>query len=195
VIANVTLTPRPARVSVQTDRGARIRVDGRLVSTPPTEPIDVPAGPHVIRIARAGRQPMTREVTVSRGQELTLRVPLEKTTQRKLVPWVAGVAGVFTVVSLASAVGAIIVDSRASDQHDDLRTIGDQTPEQAADYQGLLDQRRQFTIGAFVGGGAALAIGGLAAAMYWFDSPDDDAAQIAPAVTSTGGGVTIRGRF
>jgi hypothetical protein len=195
VIANVKLQPRPARVIIATEGGSRLRVDGRPTPTSPGETLELPAGHHVLAISRAGRETVTREITVTRGQELTLREPLEKTTQRKFVPWVGGVAGGLAVFAGVSFTAALIVDGRAASQQDDRRATGDQTLDEASLFTSRIEQRRRFLIGGYVAGSAALAIGGLAAAMYWFDAPSDGGVQVAPTMSSTGGGVTLGGSF
>ena len=195
VIANVTLTPKPASVKINTEAGARIRVDGRPIEGGAKDAIELPAGRHVIAISRRGREPIARELIALRGQQLELDEPLEKTTQRKVVPWVAGAAGVLTIFTAASITGAVVFDRRAADQHEAFLTSGDRTLDDAAAYRDTLRRRREFVVGAWVGAGATILVAGTAAALYWLDSPSDEGVRVTPALVSGGGGVTLGGAF
>ena len=189
-VVEVVLQPRPAKVTVTTERGARVRVDGRPVGITPLAAFDLPAGRHVIAISRAGRDSVAREVVVTRGQAVTLREPLEKTTKRKLVPWVVTAGGILGGFAIASGVFALVEHSRASDQLAAIQA-GDQPPSAAQRYADLVDRRDQLTIGMYVTGGAALLVGSAAAALYWFDKPSDDSLR----VTASPGGVSVSGHF
>src|SRR6185436_12944946 len=107
------------------DSGARIRVDGRPAGSGPVADLDLPAGRHVIGITRSGRESIARELTVHRGDVITLREPLEATTRRKAVKWVAAGAGVFAIFSTASVIGAVVYDGRAQDKLDSFAKQGD----------------------------------------------------------------------
>jgi len=190
-VVEVVLQPQPAKVSIATTSGAKIRVDGRPAGTAPlAAPLDVPAGRHVVAISHAGRDAVAREITVTRGQTLAMREPLDKTTKRKLVPWVATGGIALGALAVASGVFALVEDSRASDQLAAIQK-GDQPPSAAARYQLLLDRRDRATTGMYVTGGAALLFGAAAAALYWFDSPSDDSLR----VTALPGGAAVSGHF
>ena len=194
-IAGITLVPRPAKVTVQTEAGARIRIDGRPAGTAPLTGLELPAGRHVMTISRDGRETIARELTVTRGQEVTLREPLRKTTRRKLVPWIVGGAGVLAVITGSSLVAAIVYDGRASDRLGRIETEGDQTPADAAEYRDLVEMRDTLVTGTWITGGAMLLVGGLAAALYWGDTPSDDNVRVVPAVMTGGGSVSLGGWF
>jgi len=191
----VVLKPKPAQVTLATERGARVRVDGRPIGTTPLAAIELGAGRHVIAISRDGREPIAREVVVTRGQAITLKEPLEKTTRRKAVPWVVGAAGTLAIIAVASGVGAVIEDGRASDKLAEIRDEGDRTGADAAEYARLVDRRDQLVIGAWTFGGAAVLVGTAAAVMYFFDAPSDDEARVVPAAIPGGAAVTFGGRF
>jgi hypothetical protein len=191
--AEVVLQPRPAKVTVETTEGAGIKVDGRPAGVAPMAALELSAGKHVITISRAGRHSVAREIEVTRGQVMTLREPLDKTTRRRAVPVVAGVAGVLTVATITSVIYAFVLDGRASDQ---LAAIerGDQTPETADAYESNVLMRDRVKLGTYITGGAALAVGAAAAALYWLDNPSDEV-RVAPTISSGGAGVSIGGRF
>ena len=190
--ANIKLEPRAALVTVKTDSGARIRVDGRPATGPE---LALPAGRHVISIAKAGRESVAREITVRRGETVTIAEPLEKTTRRKAVPWVAAGAGALAVISTASVIGALVYDSRAADKLDGFENAGDEPPRDVADYNDLVLRRDRLTTGAWITGGAALLIGSAALALYVFDSPGDAEVRVTPSATPGGAGVIVGGSF
>lgn len=194
ITANIKLTPRPAKVTVKTDSGARIRVDGRQAATGPLAELSLPAGRYVLSIARKGRESVARELALKRGQVITVDEPLEKTTRRKAVPWVAGSAAVFAVISTTSVIGAIVYDGRASDKFESFENEGDKTSSDVGDYNKLVQRRDRFTTGAWITGGAALLLGSAAVALYVFDSSGDEV-RVTPAVTPGGGGVVVGGQF
>jgi PEGA domain-containing protein len=193
-VAEIVLQPKPSKVTVTTERGAAIRVDGRPVGTAPLAAFDLPAGRHVVAIARAGRETVAREITTTRGQQMAIDEPLEKTTRRKAVPWVIAGAGVLGVASIASGVFAVIEDGRASDQLDAIRA-GDQPPSALSRYEHLRDRRDQVRTGMYVFGGAALVVGAAAAVMYGFDAPSEERVRVTPMVTGNGAGAVVTGRF
>ena len=109
----ITLDAKPAKVAFHTEAGARISVDGRPVgSTPLTA--DITAGHHLLTITHRGREPVIRELVVTRGQELTLDAPLVMTKRRRAVPYVAITAGGVGALAIATGVGALLVDHKAS---------------------------------------------------------------------------------
>lgn len=193
--ANIRLVPRPAKVTVKTEAGARIRVDGRTTATGPVAELELPAGRHVIGITRKGRESIAREIHVTRGQVLVVDEPLEKTTRRKAVPWVAGGAGALAILSAGATIGALVYDSSASDQRDAFESEGDKSAGDVADYHRAIERRDRLTTAAWITGGAAVLVGGAAFALYAFDSPGDAELRVAPTATPNGAGVVIGGSF
>lgn len=191
---DIKLVPRPARVHVITERGARVRVDGRPVGGAPGV-FEVPAGKHLISISRDGREPIAREVVVTRGQELTLRESLAKTVRRRAVPWVVGVAGGFTLLTLTTALGASVEDGRAADALDRFQTQGDATEADLRAYERHVTNRDRLVTGTWVLGGAAVISGAAAFVLYWFDSPSDEHVRVVPMLSQGTGGAAVFGRF
>src|SRR5690606_29116201 len=113
--AEVRLIPKPARVTLTTERGVRVSVNGRLAGTAPLAALELPAGKHVVTLSMRGRVPVARELVLERGSELALRQPLEKTGRRKAVPWLLGGAG---VAAAATGVAVTLTFLRDRDARD-----------------------------------------------------------------------------
>jgi hypothetical protein len=189
--AMVAMKPKPGRITVKTERDARVRVDGRAVSGLSFE---VPAGKHLITVLRSGRETVAREVEVGRGQELAFAQPLRKTPRRRAVPFVLGAAAITGALTLG---GAIYLGTLNADVEDTLAAIraGDQRPDVLADYRAATSRRSEVLTGTLITGGITLGIVGVAAALYWLDRPDDEGLRLAPLANSSTAGVTAIGRF
>lgn len=187
--AEVPLDPQPAKITVKTERGARVRVDGRAVAAA----FEVPAGKHLVTVLRSGRVTVSREIEVGRGQALAFDQPLRKTPRRRAVPFVVA-AGVVTGVFTLS--GVLLARKLNGDAEDHLAAIqrGDQRPEVLDDYNKAIDRRGEVMTGSLITGGLTVGILGVAAAMYWLDRPDDEGMRLAPMAGSTTG-VNVVGRF
>lgn len=191
---DVKLVPRPARVHVISDAGAHVRVDGRAVGTAPGV-FELAAGKHLVTIARSGREPIGREIAVARGEELTIREPLDKTLRRRAVPWVFGTAGVLTVIGVTTAIGASIEDGRAARALDSFQKVGDATEDDRRAYERHVTNRDHLVTGTWIVGGAAVITGVAGLALYLFDSPSDEPVHVAPLVSSDASGAAVFGRF
>ncbi len=191
---NLELQPKPARVTVSTEAGAKIIVDGRLEGIAPAPPIEMPAGKHVVVVSRRGRKPHTYELVVTRGEDKTLAASLDKTVRRRIVPWVFVASGGLAAVTLAGVVPWLYYENRAEDLDAKLET-GDQPKSVAADYNDAIDKRDTVATGMWITGGAALAVAGVGLALYYFDTPSTEAARVTPVITQGGAGAMISGHF
>lgn len=195
VFVDIKLLPRPAKISVETDRGARIRVDGRPVGTAPTT-FEVPAGRHVVAISRDGREPVAREIVVTRGQQLTVRESLDKTVRRRAVPWVYAAAGGLVILAGTTAVYASTQDSGASDKLDAIVQRGDALDGERRAYEAQLQRRDDAMTATWIFGGMAVGVAALATTLYMFDSPSDDRVRVTPMMSPGGAsGAQVIGRF
>lgn len=195
VFVDIKLLPRPAKISVETDRGARIRVDGRPVGTAPTT-FEVPAGRHVVAISRDGREPVAREIVVTRGQQLTVRESLDKTVRRRAVPWVYAAAGGLVILAGTTAVYASTQDSGASDKLDAIVQRGDALDGERRAYEAQLQRRDDAMTATWIFGGMAVGVAALATTLYMFDSPADDRVRVTPMMSPGGAsGAQVIGRF
>jgi len=195
VFVDIKLLPRPATITVETDRGARLRVDGRPVGTAPTS-FEVPAGRHVVAISRDGREPIAREIVVTRGQQLTVRESLDKTVRRRAVPWVYAAAGGLVILAGTTAVYASTQDSGASDKLDAIVQRGDALDGERRAYEAQLQRRDNALTATWVLGGMAVGVAALATTLYVFDSPSDDRVRVTPMMSPGGAsGAQVIGRF
>ena len=190
-LVEVELVPQPANVTVKTEEGARIAVDGRGV---PSSTFTLPAGKHLVTVTRSGREPFGREITVARGQTVKLDAPLAKTARRKAVPWVLGGAGVLAALSVTSIALAIHENSTANDLDDDIKR-GNADPTTADAFDAAVAARDDYKTGAWVLGGAAVVAGTVGVLLYAFDSPSAESVRVAPTIGTNGAGITAAGRF
>jgi hypothetical protein len=188
-LVEIALVPRPAKLVVKTEAGARILIDGRPSAG---ATVDVPAGKHLVAVERRGRQPFAREIVVTRGQELVVRAPLAHTAKRRAVPWLFGGAGALAGGAILTGVLALVADSRASDLDAEI-AAGNAAPAVADALDREVARRDDFRTTALVLGGGALAAGAIGTILYLFDRPVSDRFEVAPTVG--GGALTVRGRF
>jgi hypothetical protein len=176
-LVDIELKPRPATIKVKTEDDARIVLDGRYVATAPTSALEVSAGKHLVTVLRSGREPLSQELAVSRGQQLALSAPLHKTTRRKAVPWLLGGAGLFAGGAIATAVLANARDNRAIELRDQI-AMGNRPPSDADEYDRTIADRDRLTTLTWILGGAAVATGTVAGIMFFFDTPSADSATV-----------------
>lgn len=190
-LVEIELRPRPAKVTVKTESGARIIVDGRGATS---ALLELTAGKHVLTIVRRGREPFGRELGVTRGQELVVDAPLAKTGRRRAVPWVLGGASVLAAGTIATAIAAEVHDGRASDLRAEI-AAGNAPPAKADAFAAEVRSRDNFKTGALVLGGSALAAAAVGAALYFFDAPSTEAVRVTPTIVPGSAGLSVLGRF
>lgn len=190
---NLELHPKPASVTIDTETGAHIAVDGRPAGSAPAA-VEMPAGTHVVTITRRGRQPVAREIAVSRGERKTIRVSLAKSLRRRLVPWVFVASGSLAVVTIAGIVPWLLYEDRAGDLDAKLQ-LGNQPKSVAADYNDAIAKRDAVRTGMWITGGAAVVIGAAGLALYYFDTPSTEALRVTPVISPGAAGAVISGHF
>lgn len=195
-LIEIELRPRPARVTVTTERDARIAVDGRTVAIAPTAPLELAAGKHLVTIVRRGREPFGRELVVGRGQAIALTAALEPTARRRAVPYVLGGAGVLALGALTTGVLAVVHDGRAGDLHVQL-VLGDRPPSDGDRYDREVTARDHDVTATWLLGGAALAAGAAGLWALWFDTPSAEGVRLSPAFSPVHGaaGVGVTGTY
>jgi len=194
-LVELELEALPAKVTIATERGARVSIDGRGIGDAPVAALLLPAGRHVLTIVRAGRHPVSRELVLGRGQQLTVTQPLEPTARRKSVKFVAGVAIGLGVITLATGVGALVQDREAQDLLAELRTGNHPPGTIGLDYANARDFRDQLVTGTWVAGTATVGVGLVAGFLYYFDTPSAEGLRVAPLAAGGASGAQIIGRF
>jgi hypothetical protein len=164
------LVAEPATLAIRSQPDARITVDGRPVYLRGGE-TEVPAGARWITVSARGRKPISREVKLEPGRQLTLDAPLQETTQRRAVRWVWVGAGALAAGMLATTTVALVSDFQAADLRDRARLLADDAPA----YERYRDRRDRFRTASFALGGAALVAAAAATVMYYADEPSADA--------------------
>ena len=188
-IVEIELQPKPANVVVKTESGARISVDGR----PAASPLQLAAGTHLVTIVRRGREAVAKEITVARGDSLTIAAPLEKTAKRRAVPWVLGGAGLLAAGAITTSIVATVHDGRANDLRDGI-AAGNRPASDGDRYDSEVRARDRYATAAWVFGGAAVAAGTVGVLLYLFDTPSAEGVRVSPMIGSTSG-VSLAGSF
>lgn len=183
----VELEPLPARVSVSTERGAEIYVDGGRA--PRATGITVAPGRHRIDVVKRGRQLVTIERDFERDSDVELEADLAWTGRRKIAVGLMATSAVVATLAIGTGVAALDAHLEARDL-DDARDRRGLSVTERDRYNELLEDRDdRVDVTLVLGGvGAAVAAGGLL--VYFFDSPEPD---LAPAITTRG--VGVQGRF
>ncbi|MCB9588626.1 MAG: PEGA domain-containing protein [Polyangiaceae bacterium] len=171
VAVDVRLRPQPAKISITTESGAEVRVDGRPAGvTPLNGPLELEAGTHLITVSRTGREPYSKELDLSRGEKRTLNVDLEVTTQRVasyvvLGTGVAGLltGGVFTFLALRQ-------EGKAQDI-DDQRSSSNITRAQVLEYEDHIAKRDDFRTASVIAYGAGALLTATSVLLMSFDDP------------------------
>lgn len=140
---HLPLKARPAELTVSTDAGARLLVDGAFVAQAPfDEPLSLPPGRHIIDVALHGHRTEQTEVRLRPGTRHDVAIDLSPTPQRygALTLFAVGAAGI--AASIGFGVASALNDTAA----------GQASVQSERDrLEGLADDHRL---------GAALAAGG-----------------------------------
>jgi hypothetical protein len=189
-LLEVELRPKPASVTVSTEGGAELSIDGR----PSSSPAEVAAGKHLLAIVHRGREPWVRELVVTRGQVLHLDAPLVQTGRRRAVPWLAAGTGIVAALAVTTGILALGHDHDASDLRSQI-AAGNAAPSVATRYDDEVASRDHDVTATWILGGSALALGAATAALYWFDKPEPRERAIVPMPTAGGAGASVVGRW
>jgi hypothetical protein len=168
---DVTLREKPALISIATDGGADVSIDGRPVATTPLlKPIEVPAGRHFIVVTKTGHKPVTQDIEVKRAEKKTVPFRLEMTGQR-IVSYTLLIGGGLSVAAgVLTGLGAAEEEDVAIRILEQRKTVN-LTPDQLNEYNKAIDQRDQLRSGAIVALGMGATIGAAGLLLYLFDDP------------------------
>lgn len=189
---DLELKPKPATIAIAAEDGAAISVDGRVAEA---TKIDVPAGHHFILVTHRGREPFAREVDVTRGEVVKLDAPLPHTQKRKVLPFVIGGSALLGAATLLTIAGAAGTDAEAQKALTAIEAKGNATPADADKYKQDVKRRDSLVMGAWFLGATTVAIGLVAAGLYYFDTPSSEGLHLAPVVAPGTTGAVLVGRF
>jgi tetratricopeptide (TPR) repeat protein len=180
VVVEVPLREKPAQITVRTSSAADVAIDGRPMGSPGARPFEVAAGKHLVTVTRRGHYPITREVTIGRGEAISIDAPLQRTTQRKLSTWMFGGAAAVAVAGGVTTTLAFVHQGRAEDVLD-RRKLAPITPEERAEYDDERRKRDDLVDTSYLLYGGALALAATGALLYFVDNPRVEGATGSPA--------------
>lgn len=184
---DLILEERPASVTVRSDDGARVVVDG-LVAGSANQELSIPAGVHRIEVIASGRHVWVQQLHLAKGETLELEAPLSRTRKRRAVKWVAAAAVALAIGGGGAAAAALEAQGDA-EAFEDARDDGVMlTPEEREAHDDAIDRRDAWRTGAawLFGGAAAGALG----VLYLFFSDVTPAVSEAPVIAAVPGGAT-----
>jgi len=214
---DIALRERPAILTVRTDAGAELTVDGRSEGIAPfRKPLELSSGSHLITITRRGHQPYSADIELRRDEKRALDVSLPRTDQRHVAFGALGVAAV-------GAIAGGILTGLAFHEQDVAREIEERkkqqnlTEDERRTHEEAVANREDLKMAAASGFAASGVFALLAVGLYAFDHPApglpvklrDDAAKkpaeakrapkldasVTPILGPTGGGAVVRFRF
>jgi PEGA domain len=176
VVVEASLREVPARLTLHTDAGAAIDLDGKAIGVSPLAmQLEIPAGRHQITLSERGHVPFAKTLDLHAGEAFSLDADLPTTGQRKASYWVLGGAAVFLAGGGVTTFLAIRAQSDAEDilARRDAMNIG------AADvskYYSARDRRDHLVIASTVLYGAGLAAATTGILLWLLDTPHVDGA-------------------
>jgi len=201
----IRLDERAALLLVRGPAGSDLHLDGqRVAELPLGAAITLPAGPHQIAVARAGRVPFVRSLELQRGETEDLEVQLPRTSQRKAAFAALGLGGAGAIAAATLAGLALRSQTRGRRIAEERLTVGIDE-ERYAEGQAAWQRRDELRTAAVVTGvigGLSLATG----AILWLTDRPRLADRLyrperarpltaAPSLWRGSAGVAITGRF
>ena len=165
---DVELRPKPAQLTIRSEAGSELYLDGRRVGTLPRDHVTVPAGQHFISVTRRGRVPFNHEISLRRDQRVTLDAHLQTTMQRSASKWVLAGSAFVAASSAGVALWGYTAQRDANSLDAKRRKLTATTDDlrlynhKVADVQ----MRTNVAIGL---GLSALTIGAVGVGLLWFD--------------------------
>ena len=112
LLLTMALEPREGELSIVTDDGATIRIDGEIKGTGQWQG-PLLAGEHTVRVTAPDMIPHVKEVVIQAGQPRTLYIELEPDESGGIPGWVWVGAGVVAAGGLATGAYFLLRDSGA----------------------------------------------------------------------------------
>ena len=173
------LFERPARVSLSTDDGVRVYVDGRIVATTPLrEPIEVPPGAREFALMRRGYDPVSVPLVLKSGEERRIRRSFSISRQR------VGSFVTFALAGASLAAGGVMTGLAVWRENQALaisRKQANITQEEKASFEQEIADRglfRGLAAGSF---GVGTALGATGVLLYAIDNPEPPPSAMRPA--------------
>jgi hypothetical protein len=186
----VELEPIPGQLVVSAPDGATLNVDGRVISaTAMSEPVDLPAGRHLVVVSARGREPLVEQLEITRGQSVALTADLPMTSQR-IGSYVLFI-GAGALLAAGGAAAALALDAESSAEALEMKRAGGTalTVAEAQRFGALVSERDDYvrlgTAAAITGAGAALT----GMFLFLFDDPEPPRAPLLSPMTTDGGGL------
>jgi tetratricopeptide (TPR) repeat protein len=167
----IQLKELPGKLFIDTDGGAQVLVDGRIVGTAPFPSyVEVEPGTRQVAVTHNGFEPVVREVDIARGETKKIDVGLRSTGQRRIsrVLVGAGVAGVVTSGVFLAIAG--VNQATAKDLRDKRDAVG-LSADELSRYESARNDRNTWLGAAVVAAGMGVAIGATGMLLYLFDQP------------------------
>jgi hypothetical protein len=171
VIEHVDLSPLPASLEIEAPPGAAIMIDGLRAGTAPmVKALPARGGDHRILVVSKGYYPFAEDVRLEHGEELRVKVELERTTQSWIAIGLGAAGGVLAAGSVISGVSALGPENEA--QKIEARgMVGALERSDVDRHRELVEVRDDRVVRtALLGGGAALLVLS-AVLLYFFDDP------------------------
>ncbi|MBK8257320.1 MAG: PEGA domain-containing protein [Polyangiaceae bacterium] len=167
---DVSLRERPALLTIGTDSGADVSIDGRNEGTTPLpKALEIAPGTRLVTITKTGYRPFSAEIDFRRDERRPLEVKLQQTTQRTASFVVGGAAlaglaagGIITGLAAAAEGRAREIEGFISQRN--------LTAQELNDHISSVQLRNELRVAAVATFGGAALLGLMSVGMFIFDS-------------------------
>jgi tetratricopeptide (TPR) repeat protein len=168
---DVRMIESPSLLSLESDDGVRLYVDGRLAATTPlAKPLELQAGPHVLSATQRGSEPVTLTLDLGPGETKTIAPDFDMSLARGSSFVFMGVGIAATIAGGVCTGAALYEESVALDIEEKLEStsLGPADREAHESAAGTRTVFRNVAIGTLVGGGVLTLTGVL---LFVLDDP------------------------
>jgi len=168
---DIPLKERPALLTLRTDAGAQIAIDGRNEGVAPLlRPLELSSGTHLVTITRSGYRAYSIETELRRDEKRAIDVTLERTAQRYGALGVLGAAGAGVLVG-GLFTGLAFHEQGVARDIEIAKTKGPITEEDRSRHESAARTREDFKMVAYGAFGATGLLAIVGAGMFFFDRP------------------------